>query len=221
MSMIGFPLLLIPLAIVNIIAYLMPTLSLADVLYSVPLPSGLIWSPTSSDALLTLAMLLLFFEIAKAARPGAKYFTDHLLSFLVFAGATAEFLLLPKPQFATSTFFLLIVLAFVDFAASIVVRARRAKLARAVASAAPSAPAPISEPPYAPVTSAAPTPAAQSEPIVDVAPPVIVPPAPRPAHTEIVPATSHEVVATETTEAAHVTAEHAPPAAPDIEPPRR
>ena len=64
----------------------------------------------------------------KAARPGAKYVTDHLLSFVVFAGAVAEFVMLP--QFATSTFFLLTTLALVDFVASIGVRSRRERPAR-------------------------------------------------------------------------------------------
>lgn len=226
MSMIGFPLLLIPFAIINIIAFLMPTVSLTDALYDVPLPSGLTWSLTSSDALLALAMLLLFFEIAKAARPGAKYFTDHLLSFLVFAGAAAEFVLLPKPQFATSTFLLLIVLAFVDFAASIVVRVRRARLARDVASAAPSPAPPVTapEPPLAPSPAPAPVSPLSPPPAAEQVAPVIVPPAPRPPHSEIVPAPSHDVVAAEPADAAHAverTAEHAPPAAPDIEPARR
>jgi hypothetical protein len=225
MALIGFPLLLIPFAIINIIAFLMPAVSLTDVLYDVPLPSGLTWSLTFSDALVAFAMLLLFFEIAKAARPGAKYFTDHLLSFLVFAGAAAEFALLPKPQFATSTFFLLTVLAFVDFAASIVVRVRRARLARDVAHAA----APMPEPPLArapapaPVSPLSPKPAAEmpAPAVEQPAPVIITPPPPRPSHSEVVPAPSHDVVAAEPADAAHTIAEHAPPAAPDIEPPRR
>src|ERR1700710_738512 len=100
MSMVGFPLLLIPLAIYNIIAFLMRDLSFAAPLVTVPLPSGTAWPVTMSDVLLTLGILLLLCEVIKGARPGAKYLTDHLLSLLVFGGATAEFLLL-KP-FGTS-----------------------------------------------------------------------------------------------------------------------
>ena len=62
-------------------------------------------------------MLLLLFEVVKAARPGARYLTDHLLSLIVFGGAAAEFLLLAP--FGTSTFFLLTVLMAVEFLAGV------------------------------------------------------------------------------------------------------
>ena len=66
---------------------------------------------------------MLLCEVIKGARPGAKYLTDHLLSLLVFGGAAAEFVLLP--QFGTSTFFLLTLLALVDFLSGIALRRRR------------------------------------------------------------------------------------------------
>lgn len=125
MSMIGFPLLLIPLAVVNILVFLMPDVSLTAPVVSLALPSGMSWTVTLSDILLTLGMLLLIFEMMKAARPGAKYFTDHLLSLIVLGGAAAEFAMLP--QFGTSTYFLLTVLVFVDFVSSIVIRSRRSR----------------------------------------------------------------------------------------------
>lgn len=127
MSMIGFPLLLIPLAICNIIVFLMPGLSLAAALMTLPLMSGASWAVTLSDLLLALGVVLLLFEVIKGARPGGKYFTDHLLAFLVFAGAAAEFVLLP--QFGNSTFFLLSLLALVDFLSGVSLRARRPKRA--------------------------------------------------------------------------------------------
>src|SRR5213595_3015347 len=117
MSMVGFPLLLIPLAIYNIIVFLMPGVTLAEPLFTLPLMSGADWPVTLSDIL-----LLLLFEIIKGARPGAKYLTDHFLSLIVFGAAAAEFLLLPR--FGTSTYFLLVVLALVDFFSGIALRAR-------------------------------------------------------------------------------------------------
>ena len=128
--MVGFPLLLIPLAIYNMIAFLMRDVSFAAPLFSLPLTSGTAWPVTLSDVLLTLGILLLLCEIIKGARPGAKYLTDHLLSLLVFCGAAAEFVLLP--QFGTATYFLLDLLALVDFLSGIALRARR----RVVTSAA-------------------------------------------------------------------------------------
>jgi hypothetical protein len=130
MSMIGFPLLLIPLAICNIIVFLMPGVSFVTPLFTVSLVSGGAWPVTLSDLLIALGIVLLLFEVIKGARPGSKYFMDHLLSLVVFAGAAAEFVMLP--QFGTSTYFLLTLLALVDFLSGIALRARR-RLAPAVA----------------------------------------------------------------------------------------
>ena len=98
MSMIGFPLLLIPLAVVNIVVFLMglPLARLQEPVYTIDLPSLQSWTITFSDVLLAFGLFLLMLEVVKSARPGAKYFTDHLLSFVVFAAAAAEFLLLPQ-----------------------------------------------------------------------------------------------------------------------------
>lgn len=154
--MIGFPLLLIPLAIFNIIAFLMRDVSFAAALVTLPLPSGAGWPVTLSDVLLSLGILLLLCEVIKGARPGAKYLTDHLLSLLVFGGAAAEFALLP--QFGSSTFFLLTLLALVDFLSGIALRTRRGAAAgsapaasrRSARKADPVTP----EPEYAPAPSA-------------------------------------------------------------------
>jgi hypothetical protein len=122
MSIIGFPLLLIPLAICNIIVFLMPGVAFDAPVASLRLPSGAVWAIAVSDVLLALGALLLLLEVIKAAKPGAKYATDHILSLLVFCGAVAEFVLLP--QFGTSIFFLLATLALVDFLAGLSLRSR-------------------------------------------------------------------------------------------------
>jgi hypothetical protein len=121
--MVGFPLLLIPVALYNAIAFLMPTVSFSDTLFSVTLVSGKDWPVTLSDVLLTLGVLLLLLEVIKGARPGAKYLTDHLLSLIVFGGAAFEFVMWPK--FGSSTFFLLTLLAMTDFLTGIALRTRR------------------------------------------------------------------------------------------------
>ena len=127
--MVGFPLLLIPLAIYNIVAFLMPSVSFAEPLFKLTLLSGAEWPVTFSDVLLALGMLLLLCEVIKGARPGAKFLTDHLLSFVVFGAAAAEFLLWPK--FGTSTFLLLTLLSLVDFLSGISLRTRRSAVAAA------------------------------------------------------------------------------------------
>jgi hypothetical protein len=123
MSMVGFPLLLIPLAIYNIIVFLMPGVSFSDPLVKLTLMSGAEWPVTLSDILLALAILLLLVEIIKGARPGSKFLTDHLLSLIVFGAAAAEFLLWPR--FGTSPYFMLTMLALVDFLSGLALRARR------------------------------------------------------------------------------------------------
>jgi len=121
--MVGFPLLLIPLAVYNIIVFLMPSVSFGDTLVTLRLMSGAEWPITLSDILLALGVLLLLLEIIKAARPGAKYLTDHLLSLIVFGAAAAEFVMWPK--FGNSTYFLLVLLAMADFLGGIAQRTRR------------------------------------------------------------------------------------------------
>lgn len=183
MSMVGFPLLLIPLAVFNIMVFLMPGVSFAAPVFTVTLLSDVAWTVTVGDVLLAIGVLLLMLEIIKGAR--GKYLTDHLLSLLLLAGAAAEFLLLP--QFGNSTYFLLTMLALVDFFAGISLRARRpARLAPAAAPVVgvpahdPEPPVARFDPPPAPVTPAQPTvvtpppgppPPAHPEPVI--VPPVV------------------------------------------------
>jgi hypothetical protein len=158
MSIIGFPLLLIPVAICNIVVFLMPGLGFDAPLASLALPSGAAWTIHLGDVLVALGVLLLWPEVIKAARPGARYFTDHLLSLLVLGGTVAEFLLLP--QFGNATVGLLATLALVDFLAGISLRSRRARAAPVKASKSRD---PIAAPPMAP-DPADPVPA-QAEPV--------------------------------------------------------
>jgi len=160
--MVGFPLLLIPLAIYNIIVFLMPGVSFTDPLVKVTLVSGAEWTVTLSDVLLTLAILLLLAEVIKGARPGAKYLTDHLLSLIVFGAAAAEFVMWPK--FGTSTYFLLTALSLVDFLSSLALRTRRRAVAVAAAPAPPPKAAAKVEAPAEPHIDPAPAPAAPSVP---------------------------------------------------------
>ena len=209
--MVGFPLLLIPLAIYNIIVFLMPDVSFTDPLVKLTLMSGAEWTVTLSDVLLTLAILLLLAEVIKGARPGAKYLTDHLLSLIVFGAAAAEFVLWPK--FATSTYFLLTALSLVDFLSGLALRTRRRAVA--VVAAAPAPPpkgavkveAPAAEPQPAPVPATPPAPAAPTVPAAaSVAESVLQDhPEPKPVQPAVAP------------EAAPVVPEAASPKTPSLE----
>src|SRR5689334_14280671 len=163
--MVGFPLLLIPLAIYNIIAWLMPDVPLSGPLIKLTLVSHVEWQITLSDILLSPGLLLLLLEIMKGARPGSKYLTDHLLSLIVFGGSAAEFVMLPK--FGTSTFFLLSLMAMVDFIGGIALHAKRRAVVAPVTRRVPEPvePAPEPERRIEPVP-AAPAPAATvAEPV--------------------------------------------------------
>lgn len=141
--MVRFPLLLIPLAIYNIIVWLMPDGSFADPLAKLTLVSGAVWAITLGDILLALSVVLLLLEVVKGARPGAKYLTDHLLSLVLFGAAAAEFVVWPK--FGNSIYFLLTLLALVEFLSGASLHTRRGRIARqavpAVVEPAPAAPA--------------------------------------------------------------------------------
>jgi hypothetical protein len=156
--MVGFPLLLIPLAVYNIIVFLMPGVPFADPLIKLTLMSGAEWQVTLSDILLAVGLVLLLLEVIKGARPGAKYLTDHLLSLVVFGAAAAEFLMWPK--FGNSTYCLLALLALVDFLSGVALRTRRS----AAVSAAPLASKrarkaePAAEPPLEPAPGPVPAP---------------------------------------------------------------
>lgn len=181
--MVGFPLLLIPLAIYNIIVFLMPGVSFTDPLVKLTLMSGTEWPLTLSDVLLALGILLLMCEVIKGARPGAKYLTDHLLSLIVSGAAVAEFVLWPR--FGTSTYFLLTALSVVDFLSGLALRTRRAAAAEAAPAAsgkrARKAVVPVEEPAFEPEPAPAPAPQVASvvEPVVPVHPephPSVTPP---------------------------------------------
>ena len=186
--MVGFPLLLIPLAIYNIVVWLMPSVSLTEPLVRVTLPSGAEWPITLSEVLLALGILLLLLEIGKGAKPGSKYITDHLLSFVVFAASVAEFVLWPK--FGTSTFFLLALMTMVDFLGGLVLRSGRPPVSTSVTRRpAPRTAEPPPEPRIEPVpaTPAPATPAQPAPSAASVAESVLSdhpkPKAPQPAET--------------------------------------
>jgi hypothetical protein len=123
--LIGIPLLIIPFAIYNMIAFLTP-MDWRSPLATVRMVSGAGWEITAQDALLTLTILLLFIEIFKASRSSAsRGIVDHMLSLLLFVAMLIEFLLIP--QAATSTFFLLLMISFVDVIGGFAITARAAR----------------------------------------------------------------------------------------------
>ena len=124
MYLIGIPLLIIPFAIYNIIAFLLGV-GFTDTLFTVRLFSGADWGVSTSDILLAFTLLLLFLEIMKATRLGSRSIMDHLLSLMLFLAMLAEFVMVRAA--ATSTFFLLVTISFVDVIAGFSVTIRTAE----------------------------------------------------------------------------------------------
>ena len=125
MFMLGFPLLLIPFAIYNIIAFLMPGVSWTGVVSTVHMMSGADWTMTAGDVLVALAILLLCGEVMKSSRISRRTIIDHALSLVLFLGMLIEFLLIK--QAATATFFLLLVVGFIDVLGGFAVTLRSAQ----------------------------------------------------------------------------------------------
>lgn len=125
MFILGFPLLLVPFAIYNIIAFLMPGVSWTGTLTTVHMMSGGDWTMSAGDFLIVLSILLLFGEMMKSTRIGMRTVVDHGLSLVLFLAIMAEFLLVK--QAATSTFFLLVVISFVDVLGGFAVSLRSAR----------------------------------------------------------------------------------------------
>jgi hypothetical protein len=125
MFMLGFPLLLLPFAIYNIIAFLMPGVAWSSVVSTVHMMSGVDWTMTTGDVLVALAILLLCGEVMKSSRISRRTIIDHALSLILFLGMLIEFILVK--QAATATFFLLLVVGFIDVLGGFAVTLRSAQ----------------------------------------------------------------------------------------------
>ena len=125
MYLIGFPLLVIPFAIYNMIAFLTPSLSWTDKVATIHLISGQDWTVSPQDILLAFAIVLLGVEIIKATRMGIRGLLDHVLSMILFIIMLVEFLLVARA--GTSTFFILMVISLVDVLAGFIITARTAQ----------------------------------------------------------------------------------------------
>ncbi len=171
--MIGFPLLLIPFAIYNMIAFLTPGVSWTAPVYAgqIPLQSGATWMATVGEAFLVFTLLMLMFEFIKSAKSG-KSFVEHFLSLCLAGGAAAEFWMVREA--GNSTFLLFVVICFVDLFAGFAQSLRRARKAVVVAEPVVQPPvmAPVARPAPAPVERPAPVPVepVRAEPRIEPTP---------------------------------------------------
>lgn len=125
MFMLGFPLLLVPFAIYNIIAFLMPGVSWTAPASTVHMVSGGDWSMSPGDYLIVLALIVLFAEMMKSTRIGIRTVVDHALSLLLFLAMLVEFILVR--QAASGVFFLLLIISLVDVLGGFAITLRTAQ----------------------------------------------------------------------------------------------
>ena len=129
MYLVGFPLLVIPFAVYNIIEFLIPGPTpgafWTNVIANIPLASGERWAMTVNDLTIAISILILFVELLKATRLSTRSIVDHLLSTLLFIVMLVEFLLIK--QAATGTFFILMIISFVDVVGGFSVTIRSAQ----------------------------------------------------------------------------------------------
>jgi hypothetical protein len=129
MFFLGIPLLIIPFAIYNMIAFITPGVSWQNEVMRQQMMSGGVWTLTLGEVLIAFSVLVLFVEVLKATRFGTRGIMDHILSLVLFIVMLLEFLLIERA--ATGTLFLLMVISFVDVLAgfSVAVRAARRDIA--------------------------------------------------------------------------------------------
>jgi hypothetical protein len=138
MFVLGFPLLLVPFAIYNIVAFIfaMPGEFWTSPATSVQMMSGQDWVLTWEDIFLASSIFLLWIEILKSTRIGRRSVMDHILAMALFIGMLVEFLLVK--QAGTSTFFLLMTIALVDVLAGFIVGMRSSQRQIEVDSVGPA-----------------------------------------------------------------------------------
>ncbi|MFY8151866.1 MAG: hypothetical protein ACOVOI_07240 [Hyphomicrobiales bacterium] len=122
--LLNFPLMLVPFAVYNLFELMLALNPWEDIVIRVQMMSGVDFTLTLGESLICLSLVLLFFEILKATRIATLSIVDHLVSTLVFIAFLVEFLLVE--QAATSTFFILTVLALIDVLAGYAVSVRNA-----------------------------------------------------------------------------------------------
>ena len=125
MFVLGFPLLLIPFAVYNMIAFLTPGVGWTTPVATIHMMSGQNWVLTWEDLLIAFSILLLAVEVIKSTRMGTRSIVDHVLAMALFIVMLVEFLLVARA--GTSTFFILMVISLVDVLAGFIITARTAQ----------------------------------------------------------------------------------------------
>ncbi len=122
---VGVPLLIVPFALYNIVVFLLPGFSWNNEIWRVYMISGGEWGITPGDIIVAGSVVILLIDMLKSARrAGRRTIMDHVLSMILFVGMLIEFMTVKAV--VSSTFFLLLVISFVDVAGGFAVSIRAA-----------------------------------------------------------------------------------------------
>jgi hypothetical protein len=124
MFLIAFPLLLVPFAIYNMLAFLLDV-DFGLKVFHVPLLSGKRMDVSVGELLVLFSIILLYFEILKSTQISSRAIMDHVLSMILFLVVTIEFIVAGKA--ATSTFLMIAALCFVDVVGGFTITIRTAQ----------------------------------------------------------------------------------------------
>ncbi|KGD87422.1 hypothetical protein [Rhizobium sp. YS-1r] len=124
----ALPLMIFPFVLYNLAMFGIlgggGVVALGNIVSSLQMLSGAVWTMTVGDALIVVALVFLFVEILKASRNGRGSLLNHMLSMLVFVAYLVEFLLVRDA--ATQIFFILMTITFVDVIGGFAVAIRSA-----------------------------------------------------------------------------------------------
>jgi hypothetical protein len=123
----ALPLLALPIAVYNILVVTMgggfrsvdAAARFAEPLFTVRTTSHIAWAVSLGDLLLIGALVVLFVELLKSTSSRQAAIINHALSMILFIVCMVEFLL--APAFATSVFFLLMLMVLLDVLAGFIV----------------------------------------------------------------------------------------------------
>lgn len=88
-------------------------------LFFIPMPTGGEWPVSAADLLVMTGLVVLFIELLKSTTSRRTVLVNHALSMVLFIVCLVQFLLLPA--FATSTFFLVMLMVLLDVLAGFIV----------------------------------------------------------------------------------------------------
>ena len=115
-----FPKMAIPMIVYAIMAYTAGRDFVENHdLLRLPMMSDAVWNITAGDLVLILGLVFLFIEVIKSSHTGSSSVVNHATSLVVFIVALILFLLVGR--FATSVFFLLMLMALLDTVAGFIV----------------------------------------------------------------------------------------------------